>query len=348
VSTAIVSDLHLGLASGRDLLRHASVFDALAGALASVEEVVLLGDLVELRERPVGRVLSDALPVLRRLGDATPAKRITLVPGNHDHHLARTLLDATEDLTLQTVAEPPPDGPLGAVAEALGRDRVRLAYPGVWVRPDVFATHGHYLDVHNTVPSFERLAIGAVQRVAGRLPTAGRLTPEDYEAAVAPVYALTYAMAQSARRGRSVGGSSASVGMWQRVNGSRGGRLPAFALGRVALPAVVAGLNRAGLGPLKPDLSAIELREAALRGMLTVLDRLGVDAPHVIFGHTHRSGPHGRDSGWGPLINTGSWIHEPAFLGASPKSSPYWPGHVALVPDSGPPELVSLLDELPV
>jgi hypothetical protein len=48
------------------------------------------------------------------------------------------------------------------------------------------------------------------------------------------------------------------------------------------------------------------------------------------------------------LINTGSWIYEPAFLGASPKDSPYWPGHVALVPESGPPELVTLLDELPV
>jgi UDP-2,3-diacylglucosamine pyrophosphatase LpxH len=350
VSTAIVSDLHLGLASGSDLLRHAPVFDALAGALADVDEVVLLGDLVELRERPVGAVLADVRPVLARLGEACDGKRITIVPGNHDHYLARTLLDAAADLSLETVAEPPRDGPLGAVASALGRDRdrIRIAYPGVWVRPDVFATHGHYLDVHNTVPSFERLAIGAVQRVAGRLPPSGPLSASDYEAAVTPVYSLTYAMAQSARGGRSVGGSAASVRLWRQVNGSGGGRIPALLLGRVALPAFVAGLNRAGLGPLKPDLSAVELREAALRGMLTVVERLGVDARHVIFGHTHRSGPHAGDSGWGPLMNTGSWIHEPAFLGRSPKDSPYWPGHVALVPDSGPPQLVSLLDELPM
>jgi hypothetical protein len=116
----------------------------------------------------------------------------------------------------------------------------------------------------------------------------------------------------------------------------------------VALPAFVAGLNRVGLGPLKPDLSAVELRRAGLRGMAAVVDRLGVEASHVIFGHTHRSGPHPGDTGWGPLINTGSWIHEPAFLGGSPKDSPYWPGHVALVPDSGPPELVTVVDELPV
>ena len=75
--------------------------------------------------------------------------------------------------------------------------------------------------------------------------------------------------------------------------------------------------------------------------------RLGIDAPHVIFGHTHRSGPHPGDEGWGPLMNTGSWIHEPAFLGSEPKRSPYWPGHVVMVPDEGKPELRPLLDELP-
>jgi predicted phosphodiesterase len=348
VTTAIVSDLHLGLSGGRDLLRYDAVFDALARALADADEVVLLGDLVELRERPVGGALADAVPVLRRIGEACSGRRITIVPGNHDHYLARPLIDAAAGLELETVAAPPGAGPLGAVADALGRERVRIAYPGVWVRPDVFATHGHYLDVHNTVPSFERLAIGAVQRVAGRLPSSGLLTPDDYEAAVAPVYALTYAMAQSARRRQSVGGTQPSVRMWQRVNGSRGRKLPALLLGGVALPAFVAAVNRAGLGPLKPDLSAVELRRAALRGMLSVVERLGIDATHVIFGHTHRSGPHPRDSGWGPLMNTGSWIYEPAFLGASPKDSPYWPGHVALVPESGPPELVTLLDELPV
>jgi hypothetical protein len=46
-------------------------------------------------------------------------------------------------------------------------------------------------------------------------------------------------------------------------------------------------------------------------------------------------------------MNTGSWIHEPAFLGNSPKESPYWPGHMALVPEEGPPELLTLVDALP-
>jgi hypothetical protein len=202
------------------------------------------------------------------------------------------------------------------------------------------------------VPTFERIAIGAVQRVTGGLPD-GRLTPDDYEAALGPVYALTYALAQSARRGRSVAGSAASVRMWRLVNGDGGRRLPALVIGGVALPAAVAALNRAGLGPLKPDLTGVELRRAGLSSMSETVRRLGIHADHVIFGHTHRSGPHPRDGGaWelpggGRLMNTGSWIHEPAFLGYSPRESPYWPGHLAMVPESGPPELLTLLYELP-
>jgi Calcineurin-like phosphoesterase superfamily domain len=336
VRAAIVSDLHLGLASGRDLLRREPILQALTEAIEDADHLVLLGDLLELRERPVGRVLADAVPVLRRIGAAADGMRITIVPGNHDHQLAAPLIDGVP-FEVETFFEPPSHGPLGVVADALGRDGVRLAYPGLWVRDDVYATHGHYLDVHNTVPTFERLAIGAVQRFAGPLPADGRLTPEDYEAAVGPVYALTYALAQAVREGRSVAGAQTSVRLWQRLNG----RVAALALG-----GAIAGLNRIGLGPLKADVSAVELREAGLRGMRTVIDRLGIEAEHVLFGHTHRSGPHERDAGWGPLMNTGSWIYEPAFLGSEPKESPYWPGHVAYVTDDGPPELVTLLDAL--
>jgi hypothetical protein len=339
VRAAIVSDLHLGLASGRDLLQRETILAALAAGIDDAGELVLLGDLLELRERPIAQVLADALPVLRRIGAAAAGRRITIVPGNHDHQLAAPLVtfNGTGPLGVETVVEPSFGGPLGAVADALGRERVRLAYPGLWVRPDVYATHGHYLDVHNTVPTFERLAIGTVRRVRGEpLP----MTPREYEAAVAPVYRAAYAMAQRSRRRWSVAGSQSSVRIWQLLDG-RGGRVAAGALG-----AAIAGLNRAGFGPLNADLSAIELREAGLRGMRTVIERLGIEADHVIFGHTHRSGPHDRDDGWGALINTGSWIYEPAFLGREPRASPYWPGHIALVPDEGPPELVTAVEEL--
>jgi hypothetical protein len=117
-------------------------------------------------------------------------------------------------------------------------------------------------------------------------------------------------------------------------------------------PVLVAGLNRAGVGPLRADLSGAELRRAALRAFGEVLDRLEVRADAVIFGHTHRAGPLAADNAaeWarpgGPrLLNTGCWVHEPAFLGPRPHESPYRPGFAALLEDEGPPRLTNLLDE---
>jgi predicted phosphodiesterase len=350
VTTAIVSDLHLGAASGRDLLRREPVLARLTNALRGVDELVLLGDVVELREIPLAEAMAIAEPVLAEIGNAMAGRRVTILAGNHDHQLAGPLIERVRlegrRLEPQTLGDPPTDGPLGLVARALAVPDVRVAYPGVWVRDDVYATHGHYLDVHNTVPSLERLAIGAVQRFTGRLPE-GRVRPEDYEAALAPVYALTYSLAQNPMAGRRITRSDRSARAWEALsdNGRRGRAARLF--GGIAVPAAVGVLNAAGLGPLSPDLSGPTLRDAALRGMSTVLDRLGVEARHVVFGHTHRSGPHARDRGWGPLLNTGSWIHEPIFLGERPAESPYFPGHCAIVRDSGPPELRRLLDELP-
>ena len=347
MATAIVSDLHLGAASGRDLLRRDEVLAVLVDALDGVDELVLLGDVVELREGPLADAMARAQPVLAALGRAMDGGRVTLVAGNHDHQLAAPLIERTRleggRVEPETVGAPAGDGPVAAVARTLAPAEVRLAYPGVWVRDDVYATHGHYLDVHNTVPSIERLAIGVVQRVAGRLPD-GRVRPDDYEAAVAPVYALGYALAQSAR-GRDLGRQDRSAQLWQRLSG--GGRRRDRLLAGVGVPAVVRALNAAGLGPLSADLSGPALRDAGLRGMSTAIERLGVDARHVVFGHTHRSGPHRGDEGWRALVNTGSWILEPVFLGDRPAESPYFPGHCAFVDESGPPRLQRLLAELP-
>jgi hypothetical protein len=97
------------------------------------------------------------------------------------------------------------------------------------------------------------------------------------------------------------------------------------------------------------------LRRGALAGFTETLDRLGVPAAHVIFGHTHRAGPlpgddrsewsgSGGRTGGTRLVNTGSWVYEPRFIGADRLGSPYRPGFGAVVGDDGPPELVNLLD----
>jgi hypothetical protein len=114
-----------------------------------------------------------------------------------------------------------------------------------------------------------------------------------------------------------------------------------------AFPAAVAVLNRAGMGPLRADVSGPELRRAGLRAFHDVVRRLGVPAnAHVIFGHTHRAGPLPGDvrGEWGRVVNAGSWVHDPAWIGDSPGDSPYRPGFAVIFGDSGPPELVNLLD----
>jgi hypothetical protein len=108
--------------------------------------------------------------------------------------------------------------------------------------------------------------------------------------------------------------------------------------------------NRLGLGPVGSDLSPRAIARAGIVAMSEAVDRLGIDAEHVIFGHTHRRGPMSEEPGWsaGPtrLWNTGSWVHSPALLGATAGVSPYWPGTIAFVEDSGAPELRHTLDEL--
>jgi hypothetical protein len=86
--------------------------------------------------------------------------------------------------------------------------------------------------------------------------------------------------------------------------------------------------------------------------MATVVDTLGIEADHVIFGHTHRTGPlPGDEEGWvlpggARLANTGSWLYESVFIRGDGPSNPYWPGAVTLLEDEGPPRLVNVLQDL--
>lgn len=336
------------------MLRRELELGALVGALAGVERLVLLGDVLELRHGPLRDALADATPVLRALGEAVGSDgEIVVVPGNHDHGLLRGWLERRDGtpLGLESVVDWAAREPLGGVVEALAPARVRVAYPGVWLRRDVYAIHGHYLDRHHTVPIVERLGAGLTVRVAGE-PSGGPRRAEDYEAALAPMYAWIDTVAQFGGLRGSGGDGSFQVRAWRALSrtGERSGGLRRRGLA-LAFPLMVAGLNRAGFGPLQADVSGVELRRAGLRAFAEVLTRLDVppDA-HVIFGHTHRAGPLANDdrSEWGRVVNTGSWVHDPAWIGDSPGDSPYRPGFVTTVDDDGPPtppELVNLLDQ---
>ena len=221
---------------------------------------------------------------------------------------------------------------------------VRFAYPGLWLRDDVYATHGHYLDRHLTVPTIERLGVALVERVLG-MPAAGPDPlaapdddpdePEEYERVQTPVYAFLFNLAQ-ATVGERRGGADPSARIWQMLGGgeTRAARIRGWLLGSVAVPGAVGVANRLGLGPVRSDLSAGAIGRAGFEAMDEVVERLGIAAEHVIFGHTHRRGTPKRQ-GAVALWNTGSWVHSPSLLGRSSAESPYWPGTVALLGERG-------------
>jgi hypothetical protein len=366
VRTLIASDLHLGAGTDVDLLRDDRLREPLLTAAGESERVILLGDVVELRERPLAEALELTVPFFEALAEAAPEIELVIVPGNHDHHLLEEWLTArrlerSPSLGLAERAPADREGPLVALARRAGHGDVSLAYPGLWVREDVYATHGHYLDRHLTIPTFERLALAAVERALGPPPTAatdpleapaGPTDPDEYERALSPVYAFLFALAQGVSEDRRGPGPSARI--WAALSGgaTRAQKLRGWLLGSVALPGAVGMANRLGLGPVKPDLSPGAITRAGLAAMGEVVDRLGIEADHVVFGHTHRRGPLDGEPGWrapsgAALINSGSWTYMPGMIGsADAAESPYWPGTVIEVDREGPPRARDLLDHL--
>ena len=373
--TLIVSDLHLGSLTRTDVLRRRELREPLLAALDEVERLVLLGDVLELRHGPMRDALASSREFFEEIGAAMAGRELVITAGNHDHALIEPWLASRgEDaepppLTEEQLLDPSEASPaLARIAAWSSPARVRVAYPGLWVRPDVYATHGHYLDCHLTIPTLERLSMGAMGRLL-RHPPQSLHGADDYEAVCAPVYAWRDAVARDARTGATLNGL-ATVAAWRALRGesasdsaqaAQPGQAARLRAGARALRtrALVAGfplavglLNRAGIGPLRADVSGSELRRAGLRAMGEVADRLGLGDAYVVFGHTHRTGPlpadeqhEWRSAGGARLLNAGSWVYASIFLSAAPGESPYWPGGCVLVDEQGPPVVRRLLQD---
>jgi hypothetical protein len=337
------------------VLRRREPREALLAAVAGSDRLVLLGDAIELRHGPLRDAFAVAQPVLEAVGAALPAgAEVVIVPGNHDHRLLRPWLTRRSSdgvpsaLGLEASVDWREGEPLARIAGWLAPARTRAAYPGVWLRDDVYAMHGHYGDRNTTVPILERLGSGVLGRVFGERN--GRPTrAEDYEATLEPMYALIDALAEQGGRGAG-GGGALQLRAWRDLSSPRHTGLRSRATA-ACFATLVFALNRGGIGPLQPDVSGQELRRAGLRAFELVLTDLGVPAGYVLSGHTHRAGPLPTDdrgewltSTGASLLNTGSWVYEAAFVSDGGRSSPYRPGFAVRLSDAEPPELVNLLD----
>jgi len=351
VRTAIVSDLHLGSASGEDLARDAAIRRTLLEEISGADRLVLLGDVLELRELPMAQVLEAVQPFFEELGEAMAGRRVVIVPGNHDHRLAEPLLDelalAGGELGLEH-RSPPGGEPATRIAGWLGEAELGIAYPGLWLRDDVYATHGHYMDCHMSLPRLECLAAAAIMRAGGRPPEAA--TPADYERILRPLYGFFFGLAEA---GFAPGAARPSERAWRSISGRRransGPRRAALKLAVAAgVPSSVWLLNRALRANFEPTFSAAAITRSGIAAATELGKRLRVEAAHTITGHTHRAGPHDGETGWslpggGQLHNTGSWVYADAFHHPGTPPGPYWPGTVTWVEDDGPPRRVRLL-----
>jgi UDP-2,3-diacylglucosamine pyrophosphatase LpxH len=334
VRTLVISDLHLGGRLGRDVLRHPEALAVLLGALDDIDRLVLLGDVIELAEGRPRQALGLAEPILRAIGKRMgPDRRIVLVPGNHDRALTRSWARA-QGAALAVDALVPADATalLAEVVGWLAPARVEVRTPGVWLSERVWATHGHYIDRHLLPES----AYGLHRRRAAREPVG----PAAYERARRPsmTWPETFMVRWLPRRLAPLADSAADL-----VRAS-------------TMPTLARRLNSHQVAPLARLVLGMQMQRAANPALAHVVQRLGVEAQWVIYGHVHRSGPRGGDEValWsGPdgrprLANTGCWIYEPLLLHRGGAPHPYWPGGAVMIDGDGDPMAVGLLDGLDV
>lgn len=338
--TLVISDLHLGSRVDRDVLRAPGPRARLLRALADVDRLVLLGDVVELTEARPRDAMAIAEPVLRDIGGVLgPGREVVLVTGNHDRLLIRDWLRVPERrLRLDSVVPADASRLLERVVGWLGSGgaRVTVRHPGVWIDDRIWASHGHYLDRHLLPES----AFGIARGLLGRLPRDGA-APMEYE--------------QRSSATALEGPISRLLPRWlsRWIDDLGAAARHATMVGtRVAVGTAANSERRARL---RSRLLGVQMLRASIPAYARVVHRLGVDADHVLFGHVHRLGPLGDDdpAHWvGPdgtprVWNTGCWVHEPLLLHRADPSHIYWPGGALLVQD-GTITPLALLDDLDV
>src|ERR1039458_6033294 len=325
VRSLVISDTHLGAWTGDDLLAYAWAREALRPELERADEVVLLGDFVDLLFATIEHAFERADGLVELLAQTLPGKRLVWLAGNHDHHILVRRLEALVELRIAT-AKPYDElrerWRAGFFFEAFLRRRlphteIEIAYPSHRVG-EVMLSHGHYLDGEVRGSVSNRLLQGGFWRLAG----GHKPTPaiEDYEAALVPLTELLFAAAQLPK------GAPAE----QRIQAEL------RRIGRLAAAATTPGREVARLGrslavrlrsrpkPETPTVDHVLARVVppgtsvlpSVRAYGRVCRNLGWDreARWFVFAHTHQplDGVRVTGTSVGPRFwNAGCWIYEP-------------------------------------
>ena len=208
-----------------------------------------------------------ARPLLAALGDGSAGQQVVMVPGNHDHELVAPALEAARldgpDLASGRAPSIPARARCRGGWRSSCRPRGGAGLPGLRLRDDVWATHGHYLDLHLTVPRVESIFAHAVGRMSAPRRRGARSTA-------------------TRRRSRRYTHSRTAWCRARRPSGSPGGNLPqhmeapprraacrAWRWGGWPSPPPSAS-NRAAR-PLPLGHLGVELRRGGLRAMAAVV-----------------------------------------------------------------------------
>jgi UDP-2,3-diacylglucosamine pyrophosphatase LpxH len=347
VKTAIISDLHLGSASRRDLVRNPAILDTLLESVAGADRVVLLGDTFELFEGRFDEVIQRARLLFEGLAETLDAGEVVLVPGNHDHRFAEPLLRSLESERRPLALEHRIEGPSGTsdLSEAsrwLGRVGLQISYPGIWLRDGVYATHGHYMDCYRRLPRLECIAAATMVRAVGPLPD--RTTPDDYERVLCRIYRAAFRLAQVGVARRIMNPSEKA---WRTLAGGKSRPWTHRTASRIA-PSALGALNRALRHDFTTDFSYEEVSVSGAAAATELFRHLKVEADHVLVGHTHRAGPVDGESAWvlpggARLHNTGSWVSNSAF--GDPPPRPFRPGDVTWLDETGSPYRLNAFED---
>jgi UDP-2,3-diacylglucosamine pyrophosphatase LpxH len=326
----VISDLHLGGRLGHGVLMRPEPLRRLLRAIDGFDRLVLLGDTIELLEGRPQQAMAMAEPIVRAFGERLgPDREALVIPGNHDRALIRGWIRAQgPSLTVDTIVPHDASPALERLVSWLAPARVTVRYPGAWLSDGVWAMHGHYLDRHLLPVS----AYGVSRDLFRRSSRSRAASPVEYEHARRP---------SLARTARWMPQPMATL-VDEAAELLRAATMPRRRM-----------FNRR-MAPVTATVLGAQMRRAAIPAVAQVVDRLGIDADWVVFGHVHRLGPLDGDdvSQWrGPggrprIVCSGSWQYEPLLVHRASPQHPYWPGGAVVVEPGMDPRAIGLLDDV--